>query len=362
MIRMPSKPSVLIYEFFTGGGCPEGPLPQGPAAEALGMLWAALTDFRNWGAVHTMALLDPRFEECVSGLNRNTLPADEVVCALPGSHETLYHSLLKRCDAVLIVAPETNGILAGLTAQAEIAGKMILGSSASAAMAAGDKAACSRIWNRAKLPTPETRMTRFASADRVAKQMKCPLIAKPVDGIGSEGVFRLDGISELPAILGSIRKVTGHDHLLLQSYVEGIPVSVSLMVLNGRCLPLSLNGQLMEAGSAFRYLGSQVPYDHPAREDAIALACSAVRLIPGLHGYVGVDMVLSKDTPQLIEINPRMTTSYIGLRQVAQANLAQVIWDTCRTGVLPDRIPLSGRVAVKKDDPTSWRLWEKGEG
>jgi tyramine---L-glutamate ligase len=356
---MSSLPTVLVYEYFSGGGCPKGSLPEGLAAEALGMLWASLADFRNWGAVHTITPLDPRFNECVPGLNRKTLPADEVVCALPGGHEAIYNSLLNRCDAALIIAPETNGILARLTAQAEIAGKTILGSSASAIATAGDKAACGMLFIRAKLPTPKTRMAGFASADRIAKQMGCPLVVKPIDGIGSEGVFRLNRVSDLPAILDLARKSTDHDRVLLQSYVDGIHTSVSLMVSNGRCLPLSLNCQLMETGSKFQYLGSQVPCDHPVRNEAIVLASSAARLIPGLRGYVGVDMVLSDDGPQLIEINPRLTTSYIGLRQVAPANLAQTIWNACRNGILPDCLPISGQVVIKKDDPTSWGFMGK---
>jgi tyramine---L-glutamate ligase len=356
---MSSIPTVLVYEFFTGGGCPEGPLPGGLAAEALGMLWAVLMDFRNWGAVHTMTPLDPRFNECVPGLNRKTLPADEVVCALPGNHEAIYHSLLNRCDAALIIAPETNGILAKLTAQAELAGKTILGSNASAAATAADKAACGMLFIRGKLPTPKTRMAGFASAESIAKQMGCPLVVKPVDGIGSEGVFRLNRVSELSAILNLVRKSTNHDRILLQSYVDGVHASVSLMVSNGRCLPLSLNGQLMETGSKFQYLGSQVPCDHPACNEAMVLAGSAAQLIPGLRGYVGVDMVLSDDGPQLIEINPRLTTSYIGLRRVAQANLAQTIWNACRNGILPECIPLCGQVVIKKDNPASWGFFKE---
>src|SRR5512136_2005613 len=155
--RMSSDPTVLIYEFFTGGGCPAGPLPAGLAAEALGMLWALLADFRRWGAVHTITSLDLRFNECIPGLNRATLPADEVVRALPGRYEEVYHSLLKRCDAVLIIAPETNGILAGLTAQAESAGIPLLCCGSRAAALAGNKAACGRLFRLAKLPCPKTR-------------------------------------------------------------------------------------------------------------------------------------------------------------------------------------------------------------
>jgi tyramine---L-glutamate ligase len=358
MIRMSSVPTVLVYEFFTGGGCPEGPLPGGLAAEALGMLWALLADFRSWGAVHTITPLDPRFGECIPGLSGKSLPADEVISVAPGNYKAIYSSLLKRCDAALIIAPETNGMLARLTAQAEISGKLVLGSSASAAATAGDKAACSMLFLRAKLPNPKTRMASFASADHIAKQMGCPLVIKPIDGVGCEGVFRMNSISELPAILDLIRKATNHDRILLQSLVDGIHASVSLMVSNGGCQPLSLNRQLMETISTFQYRGSQTPFDHPSRDYAIDLASSAVQTIPGLRGYVGVDLVLTGDTAQVIEINPRLTTSYIGIRQIARINLAEAIWNACRHAILPDYVPLAGQVVIKKDDPATWGKWE----
>jgi predicted ATP-grasp superfamily ATP-dependent carboligase len=67
-------------------------------------------------------------------------------------------------------------------------------------------------------------------------------------------------------------------------------------------------------------------------------------------------MILEDDLVQLIEINPRLTTSYIGLRQVTPMNMAQAIWDACQNGILPDHISLEGQVVIKKDDPASWNL------
>jgi predicted ATP-grasp superfamily ATP-dependent carboligase len=66
--------------------------------------------------------------------------------------------------------------------------------------------------------------------------------------------------------------------------------------------------------------------------------------------------VIAEDQTQLIEINPRLTTSYIGLRQVAQINLAQAIWEACWNGILPHRVPIRGQVLIRKDDPGSWGL------
>jgi tyramine---L-glutamate ligase len=347
--------TVLVYEFFTGGGCPAGELPASLAAEALGMLWAALEDFHNWGEVRTITALDPRFENRIHGRDRTTLPANEVVNVNTSNHIETYLSLLKRCDAVLVIAPETDGVLQDLIIHAEKAKIPLLGSSSSAAATAGNKAVCGRLFCDAHLPTPATRIADFKTAPLLAKQIGFPLVVKPIDGVGSEGVFRVNFPLELSKALADVCKATSHSEIILQPYINGIHASVSLLAADGRFVPLSLNRQLIESGS-FRYQGSQVPYDHKTGGRAIELACSAASRIPGLKGYLGVDLVLTEDGPQLIEINPRFTTSYIALRQVAQCNLARAIWETCIDGNLPDRIPLAGQVTIKKDDPASWGL------
>jgi len=351
---MTTPSTVLVYEFFAGGGFPVEDLPDGLAAEALGMLWAVLADFRRWGAVRAITALDPRFEEQVPGLNRNTLPASEVIRAPHARHEEIYCSLLKRCDAALIIAPETGGILAALTREAGLARIPVLGSNLSAITKAGNKATCHRIFQKAALPTPETHSVTFSSAGSVAQKMGYPIVAKPIDGVGSKGVFMVNNLSDLVSSMLMVRCVTARDQILLQSFASGIHVSVSLLISASGCLPLSLNRQLIDVGSPFEYLGSQVPFQHKAGGRAIDLACSAVRLIPGLRGYAGVDLVLTDDDAQIIEINPRLTTSYIGLRQVAPVNLARAIWEACLKGILPDRVALSGQVTIRRDDPNSW--------
>jgi tyramine---L-glutamate ligase len=358
-MRMSYAPTVLVYEFITAGGWPAGDPAPGLAAEALGMLWALLADFRSWGAVRTIAPLDPRFEDRIPGLNRNTLPADEVVEPPPGNYLTNYIELLKHCNAALVIAPETSKILPQLTACAEASGVPLLGSNAAAIANAGNKAGCHRLFSRAGLPNPETRTSSFKSAPMKAKQMGCPLVIKPIDGIGSEGVCLVNSFADLSESLALVGQATSRRQILMQSFVRGIHVSVSLLALNGRCVPLSLNRQLIEAGRPFRYDGSQVPFIHEDGSCAIQLACSAVKLFPGLKGYAGVDLVLGDGGPQLIEINPRLTTSYIGLRQVSQLNLAKAIWDSCINEQLPESVPLDGQVFIKKNDPGTWGLLEK---
>jgi len=348
--------NVLVYEYFTGGGFPEGKLPDSLAAEALGILWAVLADFQSWGTVHTVSALDPRFEGRIPGLNRKTLPADEVVLVSPDEHEETFLSLLSRCDAVLVIAPETNDILSRLVAQVESAGIALLGSSSSAASLAGNKEACGKIFSNANLPIPETCTVDLGSATQVVEQIGFPLVLKPLDGIAGEGVSLVTEPAGMPAALAKLQRVTSHEKILLQSFVDGIHASVSLLATKDRCLPLSLNRQLVQPGIPFEYRGSEVPFDHEKAVCAMELASSAVGHIPGLNGYIGVDIVISGESIQLIEINPRVTTSYIGLRQVARTNPAKMLYEACIEDILPVHFSLSGRVVIKKDDPFSWGL------
>jgi predicted ATP-grasp superfamily ATP-dependent carboligase len=53
----------------------------------------------------------------------------------------------------------------------------------------------------------------------------------------------------------------------------------------------------------------------------------AVKGVSGLQGYVGIDLILGAAPDgagdSVIEINPRVTTSYIGLRHLCRDNLAE---------------------------------------
>jgi predicted ATP-grasp superfamily ATP-dependent carboligase len=75
------------------------------------------------------------------------------------------------------------------------------------------------------------------------------------------------------------------------------------------------------------YDGGELPADEHHSMRAIALARRAVAAVPGLRGFVGVDVVLG-DGPRddvVIEINPRLTMSYVALRRLCIDNLAAAL-------------------------------------
>jgi len=336
-----SPPGVLVHEYVTGGGWPAQNLPRGLAAEGFAMLRAVLNDFRLWGGVSLITTRDVR----LAGL---PLCADRVVNLHHEEYLRTLNDLIADVDAVLVIAPESNGVLARLSALVEQSGRLLLGSSAEGVSVAGDKWDCFRRFADNDLPTPHTWRVSCAEALTAAEKFGFPLVVKPIDGVGCEGVSIVSDSSSLRMALDLLNPRP--ESILVQRYLSGTHASVSLLVAETGVLPLSLNEQVVSVGVPFIYRGGTVPLDHIQRDLAFECAERAVSLVPGLRGYVGVDMLLTEKECYTIEINPRLTTSYVGLRRVININLAEAIWRACCDHALPQGIILSGRASFDKEE------------
>lgn len=305
------------------------------------MLRAVLADFQAWGAAKITTTLDRRLSDI-------SLPADHLVHLNPADHYAVLEQLAGQCTAALIIAPESDGILARLSTLMESRGARLLGSSPASVVTAGNKWDCHRLFAQAGLPTPNTRLVDVKSAMGEAEKIGFPLVIKPVDGVGCEGV---NLISDAASLQKALEKNGFYGtHLLLQRYIEGDHASVSLLVAKHGISCLSLNRQFIEIGTPFSYRGGEVPFICEKHEEAVALAKHAVTLVPGLKGYVGVDILITEEGCYIIEINPRLTTSYLGLRRVVNLNLPEAIWGAAIRGVLPQAVSLSGSVIFRKEN------------
>jgi predicted ATP-grasp superfamily ATP-dependent carboligase len=76
---------------------------------------------------------------------------------------------------------------------------------------------------------------------------------------------------------------------------------------------------------AFRFDGVSVNAMADRGGRYAALAREIARALPGLWGYCGVDFIETDTGPIVIEVNPRLTTSYAGLRRAIGINPAQLV-------------------------------------
>jgi predicted ATP-grasp superfamily ATP-dependent carboligase len=152
-------------------------------------------------------------------------------------------------------------------------------------------------------------------------------VFKPRHGAGSQATFLVRNELELSRCSAQARDESFTGEAILQPFVPGQPASVAFLLGAGRCIPLWPAAQHLSDDGRFRYLGGAAPLPESLRRRAGSIAERAVACVPGLRGYVGVDLVLGDvadgSADMVIEINPRLTTSYIGLRQLTKANLAE---------------------------------------
>jgi predicted ATP-grasp superfamily ATP-dependent carboligase len=224
-------------------------------------------------------------------------------------------------DIVWLIAPETRGCLESLARRVRRAGASLVGPSPPAIRRAADKARLGRILSRCGIPHPTTHaVSSRAQALAAAREMQFPVVVKPSRGAGSEGVSLVPTASRLvPAVQAAGR--VGRP-VLVQEFIPGVPASVSLICDGRRARPLAVNGQTMLKSRSFAYRGGVTPLRHPLARRAAAVAVRACEAIGGLRGFVGVDVVLGASQAYVIEVNPRVTTAYLGVRAVLETNLA----------------------------------------
>ncbi|GIX29288.1 MAG: hypothetical protein KatS3mg123_3169 [Burkholderiales bacterium] len=298
---------IFLYEHVTGGGFMGQPLPASLAREGDRMLRAALDDLTELPGVETVVSRDPR------------LPfppgAAAVLEPAPGeSPRSLYRRGLALADLAWIIAPETGGVLEALAREALARGKGLFGCAPEAVRVAASKRATARALARAGLPVVPT----FAPGEPLPA-LPGPWVVKPDDGAGCEGARRVPDVDAVREAL--LEAGTGP---VAQPWIEGEAASLSLLVFpEGRVRLLSCNRQhIAVRGEALALTGVTVGAWADADGRLAALAQAAVAAIPGLAGFVGIDYVQTSAGPVVLEINPRLTTSYCGLRSVLGMNPA----------------------------------------
>ncbi len=258
----------------------------------------------------------------VEDVSTVTLLAGEV-CPCGPDERSLFRELAAGADWSLVIAPEFDGILARRCRWVLEAGGRLLGPSPEAVERTADKLALASILARQGVPTPPC----YAVPSEVACRL--PAVLKPRDGAGSQAMCRVGAWPDLERCLAAMRAERPDAEMVLQPLVLGEAMSVAFLLGPGQLLALPPAAQLLSADGRFRYLGGTVPLPPALARRATSLGLRAVGAVPDLRGYVGVDLILGQaddgSADQVIEMNPRLTTSYIGLRALARSNLAEAM-------------------------------------
>lgn len=299
---------VFVYEYLSGGGTIEDD-PQA-TAELLPMGLA----MRDAMVLDLLCTPDCAVTVAHGAGVAPALPGAAAAMPLEGEAPLAFvrrHGA--RHDAVWLVAPETGGLLAALAGAVPPA--HWLGCRPEAISLASSKSATVRHLHAQGIATP--------LAPALAAQAR-RWVLKPDDGAGAVDT-RVYGEQHLAREAQATRPEGGR---WLEPWVEGEPLSLSLRCDAHGAELLSVNRQHIEidATGAVHFRGVSVNVvgpDDPRRPALAAFAQAVAQALPGLHGFVGIDLVWhAVQGPVLIEINPRVTNAYVGLSASLKRNIA----------------------------------------
>lgn len=315
---------ILVYEYISGGGCADADVVRELLPMGRAMRNAVAGDLARVPGVAVT---------CATGAmdTAGTAGADEAGVALFRSPQLSWcvppaggdafqfvRNEALRHDAVWVIAPETGNVLAGFCEVVEAS--RWIGCDAASLHTASSKRRTVQQLGQAGIATP-----RAWTPDAPLQPGPGAWVVKPDDGAGAVDTYFYRDFRT--AEYAFLHRAAAHERVTFEEWVEGNAISLSLLCAQGSAELLSVNWQHVNvAGGRVGYDGVTVAaislrslMGHACRE----LAARVARALPGLAGFVGIDVVWHRERgPVVIEINPRVTCAYPALSASLDANLA----------------------------------------
>jgi predicted ATP-grasp superfamily ATP-dependent carboligase len=162
-------------------------------------------------------------------------------------------------------------------------------------------------------------------------------VLKPDDGVGCHGIRICRDRDDL---IQQFESLPASSEYVIQPFVHGTPTSLNILACKGKSIVLSVNHQrIAVTDNRFVLLGCVVNghLNHRARFQR--LGREVVSALPDLWGIIGVDIIDTGKDLQVLEINPRITTSYVGLKESTGINPASMVLD-----LLHNKLPLANQI------------------
>ncbi|HIF54690.1 MAG TPA: ATP-grasp domain-containing protein [Methylococcaceae bacterium] len=307
---------ILVFEFITGGGFAQQELPPSLANEGMLMLEALVQELAELPSVQLTLLQDWRCGQLQLPEN-----ARVVVVTQNQSIHALLPELIAETDAVWPIAPETDGVLRDISQWVEEQSKVLLNSSAEAVALCSDK-----LWTIQHLQQHNVPVVNTVQLNEFEQGFQPPWVVKSKDGVGCLDSYFLASQQELRQLSNRLNSASDY---LIQPYIEGDSLSLCCLFRAGEAWLLCCNRQqVVVQQGRFELTACDVNIVSTRQADYQQLIKKVANAIPGLWGYVGIDIMQTEGGEwSVLEINPRLTTSYVGTRPALGLNIAKLVVD-----------------------------------
>jgi len=234
-----------------------------------------------------------------------------------------FQNQLKTVDAIWLIAPECDGILERFCRYVEHQNKQLLTSPAKAVALTANKFSTFQILNAAQIQTVPTEIFNSVFNYDQTKEW----LIKPIDGVGAENTFLLTSPKEwnnLPAL---------DKNYIIQPHLHGEKTSLSCLFKNGFARLVCVNVQIFEVIDQ-QYVLQNIKVNCKLDDGRYQKLVSEIaQAFPDLFGYAGIDLIETENACFVLEINPRLTTSFVGIEKALGLNVAECVLELLQCDV-----------------------------
>lgn len=192
----------------------------------------------------------------------------------------------------------------------------------------------------------------WAEIPDLARKLDFPLVLRLPFGAGGQYIRLAKKQSELKKAIQSMKKENLESPCFLQKYIRGKDVSTTILSNRDQNVVLSCNEQLLgQVGNElapFQYSGNIIPLEAPAGTlQNLKEVSNSIATHFQVRGLNGIDFVLKKGEPWLMEINPRFPGTLELLEKVSAVNLIELHVDACLNLPLP-RVQPPRKIGIKR--------------
>ena len=266
---------------------------------------------------------------------------------IPLTEKDDWHSILEEelhlADAYIPLAPESDALLENLCLKATQTHCTLLNTAAETVRKTADK-----LYTLQQLKANHVPCIACDPIDACVFPMSEDRVIKPNDGIACDHTFLIRA-GDIPT--AEQRRYTQ----ICQPYLPGIAASLSVIYAdNSKPCILGVNRQeiTINEHGCFRLNTCHVNALAHLQLDFDHLAAAVQKCFTDLVGYVGIDFIIHDNIPYILEVNPRLTTSFAGIASTTGINpCAMLLAAVCGDPLpCPKRSEFSSRTIVLSEE------------
>jgi len=304
--------NILVYEKLLGSNA----LNNRPSVikEAKFILNSLFSDFAQYNQKYKISLLINKqycndISKSVSIIPRNysNKPHEDIIL-----NKSLY-------DKVLVLEPENNYGLYETIKKLEENGIETLNCLSSLIKLTTDKLMTYKYLKNYSKHIPSY------SQDYIFFKENEKIVAKIIDGFSAENLYIFENRNKL---IENKRLITKNH--FFQKYIDGSIVSLNIVSNKNSFNVLSINEQIYEFTSENQISLKQInigKYNHLYKNYKNIIS-GIINNFKGFYGFYGIDGIITKNNNFIfLEINPRLTTSYVGLSRSLGFNPLKLLFE-----------------------------------